>query len=240
MIIGAPVVGWAWGSRGYETTFRQSHYIHVDCVQAQRIGAIIAVTDTSAPPVQGGAFTSQQFDAAYLERLGAGDLATEHHFAAYFGALVKLKLRRRLRSRHLIEDICQETFLRVLRALRSPDGIRDPRSLGSFVNSVCNNVMRELLRREGRDEPSSVEGPLRLAPEPDPEDSLINKETEKLVRRVIQDLPARDQALLRALFLEEEARDAVCAQFGVDRGYLRVLLHRAKNQFRARQLRELP
>jgi len=44
------------------------------------------------------------FDAAYLERLRAGDPATERHFAEYFGALVRLKLRRRLRSAHLIED----------------------------------------------------------------------------------------------------------------------------------------
>ena len=52
---------------------------------------------------------------------------------------------------------------------------------------------------------------------------------------MIRGLPERDQALLRALFLEEEERDAICARFGVERGYLRVLIHRAKNQFRARQ-----
>jgi RNA polymerase sigma-70 factor, ECF subfamily len=176
-----------------------------------------------------------QFDAAYLERLRAGDPTTERHFADYFGTLVLLKLRRRLRSAHLIEDIRQETFLRVLRAVRSPDGIRDPRSLGSFVNSVCNHVWLETLRRKDRDEPASDDAASRRSPQPDPEDSLINKETEILVRRVIRALPERDQALLRALFLEEEDRDSICARFGVDRGYLRVLLHRAKNQFRAKQ-----
>jgi len=175
------------------------------------------------------------FDAAYLERLRAGDPATERHFAEYFGALVRLKLRRRLRSAHLIEDIRQETFLRVLRAVRAPDGIRDPRGLGSFVNSTCNHVFFETLRREGREDPPPDDPPARSSPEPDPEDALIGKETELLVRRVIRGLPERDQALLRALFLEEEERDAICARFGVERGYLRVLIHRAKNQFRARQ-----
>lgn len=182
-----------------------------------------------------GPFQLRQFDAAYLERLRAGDAETERHFADYFGTLVLVKLRRRIRSPHLIEDVRQETFLRVLRAVRAPDGIRDPGGLGSFVNSVCNNVVRELVRREGRDGPPAEEDPQRESPEPDPEDSLIGKETEALVRRVVRALPARDQALLRALFLEEEGRDAICAQFGVDRGYLRVLLHRAKKQFRARQ-----
>jgi RNA polymerase sigma-70 factor, ECF subfamily len=195
---------------------------------------------TMLPSLREGAFRPQPFDAAYLERLRAGDAATERHFADYFGALVMLKLRGRLRSLPLIEDIRQETFLRVLRTLRDPGGLRDPGSLGSFVNSVCNNVMRELLRSDGRDDLSGVDGSLRPAPGPDPEDSLLTRETETLVRRVIGELPARDQALLRALFLEESGRDAICAQFGVDRGYLRVLLHRAKNQFRARQAKELP
>jgi len=186
--------------------------------------------------VHDSAWKPQQFDAAYLERLRAGDAATERHFAAYFGELVAMKLRRRLRSRELIEDIRQETFARVLAALRAPDGLRDPGALGAFVNAVCNNVARELVRSEGRAAPSETQD-LRQAPGPDPEDSLIGKETEALVRRVIHALPPRDQALLRGLFLDEHGRDEICAQFGVDRSYLRVLLHRAKNHFRMRQVK---
>jgi len=32
--------------------------------------------------------------------------------------------------------------------------------------------------------------------------------------------------------LEEKEKDAVCREFGVDRDYLRVLLHRAKDKFK--------
>jgi hypothetical protein len=32
--------------------------------------------------------------------------------------------------------------------------------------------------------------------------------------------------------LDERERDSVCREFGVSRGYLRVLLHRAKQRFR--------
>jgi RNA polymerase sigma-70 factor (ECF subfamily) len=38
---------------------------------------------------------------------------------------------------------------------------------------------------------------------------------------------------LRAVFLEERDKDEVCTELGVDRDYLRVLLHRAKASFRA-------
>ena len=38
--------------------------------------------------------------------------------------------------------------------------------------------------------------------------------------------------MLKAVFLDERDRDEVCREFGVDRDYLRVLLHRAKQEFK--------
>jgi RNA polymerase sigma-70 factor (ECF subfamily) len=38
---------------------------------------------------------------------------------------------------------------------------------------------------------------------------------------------------LREIFLEEKDKDEVCRDFGVDRDYLRVLLHRAKQSFKS-------
>ena len=52
------------------------------------------------------------------------------------------------------------------------------------------------------------------------------------MRNILDDLNARDRELLRAVFLEEQDKDEVCREFGVDRDYLRVLLHRAKGSFR--------
>ena len=184
-------------------------------------------------PLPRGALELQGFDAAYLERLRSGDPGTELHFVKYFGELILIKLRCRVRSQVLIEDVRQETFLRVVRALRSPEGVRDPERLGAFVNSVCNNVLLEFFRAEGRHRPTAGEpDPEVRAKEPDPENTLISEEGKELVRRVIDELPDRDRRLLRALFLEERDKDEVCAQFGVDRDYLRVLLYRAKTQFR--------
>jgi len=46
-------------------------------------------------------------------------------------------------------------------------------------------------------------------------------------------MTARDQQVLRAVFFEERDKEDICRELGVDRGYLRVLLHRAKANFRA-------
>ena len=182
----------------------------------------------------------QGFDAAYLERLRQGHPETERQFSAYFGALIHIKLRSRIRSWQLIEDIRQETLLRVLRAVQAPLGIREPERLGAFVNSVCNNVLLEFLRSDKRHRPTEDEPDARPEDTPsDPEAELMSRERKELVRRILEELPSRDRQILRALFLEERDKDEICAEFGVDRGYLRVLLHRAKNQFRASCMKQL-
>ena len=70
------------------------------------------------------------FDHAYLEHLRSGAPETEAHFIRYFSELILVKLRRQLPSRAIIDDVNQETFLRVFRALRTLGGIREPERPG--------------------------------------------------------------------------------------------------------------
>ncbi len=172
----------------------------------------------------------RSFDAEYAKGLASGDTETEHHFAAYFGELLSIKLRSRLRSSHLIEDVKQETFLRVLTAFRQKGGIENPQALGSYVNSVCNNVLLELYRAQSR-----IDGPPedRASSDVDAETRLVGEEERAQVRLVLSELPNKDRQLLRWLFFEERNKDEVCRRLKVDREYLRVLVHRAKLRFRA-------
>jgi RNA polymerase sigma-70 factor (ECF subfamily) len=173
------------------------------------------------------------FDDDYVARLRAGDRFTEEHFLRYFGELLQIKLRNRLRSSQVIEDVCQEVFLRVFRVVRSLEGIRDGRKLGAFVNSVCNNVVLESFRANSRTEALGDEHENVPDDTEDVERALLSGETHARVRRVLDRLGLKDQQLLRALFLEERDKDEICRTFSVDRNYLRVLLHRAKEKFRS-------
>jgi len=173
------------------------------------------------------------FDEAYLKRLRERDFPTEQHFVAYFRKLLLIKLRSRLRSSQAVDDIAQETFLRVFKAMQVEGGIRQPERLGAFVNSVCNNVLQEFYRSV--DHGASLDDD---APEPvdkliDLEGFLVTKQTREQVRKVLALLGDKDRQLLHSIFLEEKEKDDVCREFGVDRDYLRVLLHRAKQSFRA-------
>lgn len=181
----------------------------------------------------------QAFDSAYVERLRAGDRETENQFVAYFGELIELKLRSRLASRQSIDDVKQETFARCFKLIRSPGGIRNAERLGPLVNSICNNVLSETFRAGRRTDPIEDQPAERfVAHEPDALSRVITEDTRKAVRRVIDKLPARDQAILRAVFLEERDKEDVCREIGVNRDYIRVLLHRAKQTFREAYLRQ--
>jgi RNA polymerase sigma-70 factor (ECF subfamily) len=173
------------------------------------------------------------FDVSYIERLRCGDEATEEHFVRYFSELILLKLRSRLRSPQAIEDVRQETFTRTLALIRSDRGIRQAERLGPLVNSICNNVLFEQYRSDGRADPLEEETASALVGHaPDALTTLISSETQDRVRTVLSTLNERDQGLLRAVFLEEKDKDAVCKEMGVNREYIRVLLHRAKHSFR--------
>jgi RNA polymerase sigma-70 factor (ECF subfamily) len=172
------------------------------------------------------------FNQEYLQRLRDGDPETQRHFTRYFGELLNIKLRNRVRSPHLIEEVRQETFLRVLLIVRR-DGIAHPDRLGAFVNSVCNNVVLEVFRNETRSLPMPESVPEVMDEAPNPEAAAFSIEQKSQIRRILEALPAKDRDLLRQIFLEERDKDEVCKTFQVDREYLRVLLHRAKARFRA-------
>jgi RNA polymerase sigma-70 factor (ECF subfamily) len=173
------------------------------------------------------------FDASYISKLREGDAPTEQHFITYFSELILLKLRSRLRSQEQIEDVKQETFSRTLSLIRSEGGVRHAERLGPLVNSICNNVLMEQYRSSNRVEALEDEAAERLVEtRPNALNMVISEDTRKLVRHVLNGLNARDRSLLKAVFLEERDKDEVCIELGVDRDYLRVLLHRAKASFR--------
>lgn len=174
----------------------------------------------------------ETFNEEYVRRLAEGDSGAGEHFASYFGNLLFLKLRVRLRSLHLIEDVRQETLMRVLIILREGQGVKRPERFGAFVNGVCENVVKELCRLDGRNQPldDTVEEP--ADPTVDLDAELLNADLKREIKQIFARLQEKDRRILQALFLDDIDKKDVCRMFHVDPGYLRVLVHRAKAQFR--------
>ena len=179
----------------------------------------------------------QEFDRSYMDRLRSGDFQTEVHFVNYFGELIRMKAIKRLRSTAEVDDIQQETLTRVLRNVQQ-DRIQQPERLGAFVNTVCENVLREYCRSLYHEVPA----PDDLADiVPDPTmgmtDVIAQRQMQEEVRRILSRLAEKDRCVMKALFLEERDKDEVCREFGVTREYLRVLVHRAKQAFKTQYVK---
>lgn len=172
------------------------------------------------------------FDEAYLCRLRDRDPKTEEHFTDYFNKLLKAKLRSDGYSESALNDIRQETLLRVLKAIYA-NKIQNPKSLRSFVYGVCERVEWEYDRGEWpqwqddhdefpdvSDDRNPADAPARLA------------ELRQIARSLLEKLPEKDRKILIALYLDEKDRDEICVELGTTRDNFRVLLHRALSSAR--------
>src|SRR5215469_18043271 len=138
-----------------------------------------------------------QFDSAYLRLLQQGDRATQDHFVRYFTEILRIKLRNRNVPADVIKDIQQETFLRVLVNVRTNE-IRQPEGLGAFVNSTCNNVLKEHYREVTKNQHVDLDGVDVPDAGADLEKKMMADEQTRTAQRVLAKLGERDGAVLRA------------------------------------------
>lgn len=177
-------------------------------------------------------------EAGYVQRLAAGDHETERHFFAHFGRLLRAVVHSRARGRAAInaDDVVQETFARVISALRT-GRVREADRFGAFVVGICDRVLLEQGRSRTREHPTADAGDQVHAGE-NPEVQAASREGLQRAGRLLARLSSRDRAILEEIFLRESDKDEICARFGITREHLRVVVHRAKERFR--ELHENP
>src|SRR5262249_6886638 len=173
-----------------------------------------------------------EFDADYLHRLNARDPGTQDHFVAYFSNFLRMKLGRRSSNSDQLNDLRQETFARVLTAIRTQGRIRQPECLGAYVSTVCNNVWYESFRAHKNYQP--IEG-LVAEPQdhtPNPEAIVTGADAAEKLSVALNRLPERERIVVSALFLEHKDKDEVCRELGITRANLRLVVHRARTRLR--------
>lgn len=189
------------------------------------------------PGSRGNRLEFYSFDEDYFGRLREGDFLTRDHFHKYFTAVMRVKLRSRLHSKEAIEDVQQETFVRFFTALRD-EKIKEPKRLGSYVVSICKNVLKEHYRDDEHDDDRFVpidkdDAPELPAATIDLVKMLSDKQAKEKLRKALAQLPDRERRLLHAVVFEERDKDEVCREFGINRSNLRLILHRAKERFKS-------
>src|SRR5207245_3472968 len=141
------------------------------------------------------------FSKEYVELLRQWDPVSDQEFVGYFEQLLRIKLLSRILASDKVEDLRQETFIRVIAAVRKDGGVRQPERFGAFVNSICKNVLLEYYRSAAKDQPmedAHMDIPDKVL---DLEGMLVTKQSAEQVRRILDAMPKRDRDLLRATFL---------------------------------------
>jgi RNA polymerase sigma-70 factor (ECF subfamily) len=155
-----------------------------------------------------------------IESAGA-DLFEKYSRRVYYLAL------RELRSHADAEDVRAETFLRVLKAIRS-DQIRSPDSLGSYILGVARNIILESLRSPHR---MANERDLPDVPSPEP-DLELDEDVRQAIAVTIHRLKPKEREFLRLYFYDELPKEEIARRIGVDEERVRLVKHRCLKSFR--------
>jgi RNA polymerase sigma-70 factor, ECF subfamily len=188
-------------------------------------------------------------DRALLERLRAGDeSAFEALLARHDGALRRVA-RTFVRTDSAVDEVVQETWLGVVRGLKSFEGRS---SLRTWIFRILINQARTRAVRDARSLPfSALEDADRPAVEPtafaadgrwtsapprldtDPETGLLSAELRNHVLDAVNALSRNQRAVITLRDLVGLPAGEVCDLLEISEANQRVLLHRARAQVRA-------
>jgi RNA polymerase sigma-70 factor (ECF subfamily) len=196
----------------------------------------------------------ERSDAELVEALRSGDEETFRVLVREWNASLLRVAQIFVPSRAIAEEVVQETWLRVLRAL---DRFEGRSSLKTWVFRILVNTAKTRAQREGRVIPfSSLQDPARV-PEasvdadrflPDdhehhpgawsspprdlPEERLLASETRQRIAQAIDGLPASQRAVIMLRDVQGWSSEEVCNALDITEVNQRVLLHRARAKVR--------
>jgi RNA polymerase sigma-70 factor (ECF subfamily) len=187
-------------------------------------------------------------DPALLDRLRAGDEAAFDELVARHDGALRRVARTYVRTDAAAADVVQETWLGVIRGLRSFEGRS---SLRTWMFRILVNRARTRALREARDLPfSSLESDDQPAVEPsafgrdgrwasapsrldaEPETNLLSSELRAHLLEAVDGLPPAQRAVITLRDLVGLGADEVCDLLELTEGNQRVLLHRARSRVR--------
>ncbi len=195
--------------------------------------------------------TSSWQDIPLLEDLSDEELTTAHLdgrpgafkelHGRYQRRLARFIVRKTGSAPERVDDLLQETFIRVARHLRRFD---PNRKFSTWVYTIAGNLCKNELRNrsrnrlvpmqklETREDEDGERSPLEWEDVSMMPDRLYTKRrVKKLVDDAVQELPEHHQVVFRLRELEGKSYKEVAHILGVNLGTVKSRLHRARTAF---------
>jgi RNA polymerase sigma-70 factor (ECF subfamily) len=148
----------------------------------------------------------------------------EQAFVSFYAGTVRplrAYVARTLGDLTQVDDIVQESYLKLLRMAAPPD---DPAELRPLLFRIASNLMTDEWRRTRRD--SRVADAHGSAPAERPGDMALKLD----MIRMFQQLTPQQRQMMWLAYVEGADHREIAAALGLREGSVRVLLHRARRK----------
>lgn len=130
-----------------------------------------------------------------------------------------------LGNRDAAEDVAQDVFIKLWRALPDYDGRA---ALSTWVYAIARNASLSALR--ARRSPASLSDPevsaaVDCASAQSPDEAGLEAAS---VRRLIEQLPLKQRQVVTLFYMQEQSHEEVAAMLAMPVGTVKTLLHRAR------------
>ena len=174
-----------------------------------------------------------------VSRIHAGDSAAENELVKrYEDRLRYVMYRQMAQFPHDVDDVVQNTFTTAIVKLRQ-QALDDPARLGGYLYGIAKNIRLTALRDHARHDGVAGSEQLEQMVDdvPGPEHITAGEETTRIMRRLLAELGStvgreRDREVLVRLYLEQQDKNKICEDLGIDPEHLRRVLYRAKQRLK--------
>lgn len=182
---------------------------------------------------------------AWMQAFKEGDSSAFDKIVLHYRSAVRRFIHRYVQDPERVEDLSQETFLRVFRARERYQPTAAFRTwLFTIATRLCLNDLRSRRREkkviapisgapDGEASPDFLEGLPDLSPE-SAEEALQRRELEEAVDRAIAELPPQQRAAILLLRFEDLSYAEIAEALEISVMAVKSLVHRGREGLRER------
>ncbi len=174
-------------------------------------------------------------DVQLVARIRAGDPDAEAELYRRYCESVRTMLRYRTRKAEIAEELCNDTFIILLKKLRH-DGLEEPGKLSSFVHRTAHYVFLDWVRPKiGRREIEASDPDLlkRLHGQVDtPHDHEQHSRALRAITSLLSGLAPRDRDVLDRFYLLDHDKTRICKELDLSPANFDRVISRARIRLR--------